>query len=216
VGKINDIAGADYIVVAGADPLEYQRVIGYLIHRAADKGTPVAVIAESENKLSERAVMTVSYADAEKVAKAASNAESIVLIYSLAVSDTVKAAFRPLADKLSYIGLSPARNGKGAENAGLKQLKPNGAGAYYFLMGEQAEDSAWSSNLNGTFTIVQASYMSPLVDKADVVLPSPLWYERTGHITNLEGNVLSLAAALPMPDGVLDDVEVLKKLTDML
>ncbi len=216
VGKISDIAEADFIVVAGADPLEYQRVIGYLIHRAADKGATVAVIAESENKLSERATMTVSYADADKIAKAASEAEKIVLVYSLAITGKVMAAFRPLADKLSYIALSPSRNGKGAETVGLKHMKLNGAATQFFLMGEQAEDATLLDKLSGVFTVVQASYMSPLADKADVVLPAPLWYERTGHVTNLEGKVLPLDAALPMPDGVRDEAEVLEKLTEML
>ncbi|TFG73256.1 MAG: 2Fe-2S iron-sulfur cluster binding domain-containing protein [Anaerolineales bacterium] len=216
VGTISDIAEADFIVVAGADPLEYQRVIGYLIHRAADRGATVAVIAESENKLSPRADMTVSYADADKVAKAAADAEKIVLVYSVAIKGKVMAAFRPLADKLSYIALSPARNSQGAENVGLTQMKPNGATTQLFLMGEQAEDAGLLDKLNGAFTVVQASYMSPLAEKADVVLPAPLWYERTGHITNLEGKVLPLVAVLPMPEGVRDDAEVLEKLAEIL
>jgi anaerobic selenocysteine-containing dehydrogenase len=32
--------------------------------------------------------------------------------------------------------------------------------------------------LKAGFTIVQASYQSPLVEQADVVLPAPIWYER--------------------------------------
>jgi NADH dehydrogenase/NADH:ubiquinone oxidoreductase subunit G len=215
-GKISDLADADFIVVAGADPLEYQRVIGYLIHRAADKGATVAVIAESENKLSDRADMTVSYADADKVAQAASEAEKVVLVYSLAIKGKVIAAFRPLAEKLSYIALSPARNAKGAELAGLKHMKSNGAATKFFLMGEQDADESLTEKLNGTFTVVQASYLSSLTDKADVVLPVPLWYERTGHITNLEGKVLPLNVVLPMPDGVRDDAEVLAHLAEML
>ena len=216
VAKISDIGQADFIIVAGADPLEYQRVIGYLIHRAADKGATVAVIADSKNKLSERAAMTVNYADADKVVKAASTAENVVLVYSLAINNQVMTAMRPLADKLSYIALSPARNGNGAENAKLEQLKPNGAATQFFLMGEQAEDATIPGKLNGAFTVVQASYMSPLADKADVVLPAPLWYERKGHVTNIEGKVLPLTSVLPMPDGVRDDAEVLEKLADMV
>jgi formate dehydrogenase major subunit len=215
-GMIHDIAEADFIVVAGADPLEYQRVIGYLIHRAADKGAKVAVIAESENTLSARAYMTVNYADVHKVVEAAAEAEKMVLVYSLAIKRKVMAAFHQLADKLSYIALSPARNGKGAENVGIKPIKPNGAETQYFLMGEQAEDAALLDKIKGTFTVVQASYMSPLADKADVVLPSPLWYEREGHITNLEGKVLPMKAVLSMSEEVRDEAAVLDLLAEML
>ena len=216
VGTIADIAEADYIIVAGADPLEYQRVIGYLVHRAADQGATVAVIAESENKLSERASVTVSYADAAKVTKDASNAEKVVLIYSLAINSAVMSALQPLADKLNYIALSPSRNGKGAEKAGLKSGEPNGAAAQFFLLGEQAEDASLIGKLNGAYTVVQASYLSPLAEKADVVLPAPLWYERTGHITNLEGKVMPLQAVLTMADGVRDEAAVLNQLAEML
>ncbi|MDF1514011.1 MAG: 2Fe-2S iron-sulfur cluster-binding protein, partial [Anaerolineae bacterium] len=148
VGTIRDIAEADFIIVAGADPLEYQKVIGYLVHRASDKGAKVAVIAESENALSARADMTVSYADADQVAQAAADAEKIVLIYSVAIKDQVIAALRPLAEKISYISLSPSRNGMGAEKAGLKPMQPNGAETQYFLLGEQAEDAVLLGKLN--------------------------------------------------------------------
>ncbi len=70
--------------------------------------------------------------------------------------------------------------------------------------------------LDGEFTIVQASYRSPLVDRADVVLPSPIWAERTGSFTNLEGKVLPLNAAVPMPDQVRDESEVLAALSQMV
>jgi NADH-quinone oxidoreductase subunit G len=202
--------------VAGADPLEYQKVIGYLVHRAADKGATVAVVAKSENTLSARAAVTVGYEEAAKVAEAAAKAKKVVLIYSVAINSDVIAAFRPIAEKLKTIALSPARNGKGAEYIGLEPMKPNGAAAQYFLLGEQAEDADLLDKLNGAFTVVQASYISPLAEKADVVLPAPLWYERTGHITNLEGKILPLQAVLPMEDGVRDEAVVLSQLAEML
>ena len=214
--KLKDILDADFIVVAGADPLEYQRVVGYFIYRAADKGTKVAVIAESENKLSERADMTVSYAEADQVAKAAADAQKIVLIYSVGVKGRVMAAFRPLGDRLFYLALSPGRNQKGAEAAGLKPAQLNGATTRYFLIGEQEAEAAWAQALEGGFTVVHASYHSPLTEKADVVLPAPVWYERTGHVTNLEGSTKPLHEVMPMPEGVRDDAEVLTALAAML
>lgn len=215
-GQLKDILDADFIVVAGADPLEYQRVVGYFINRAADKGATVAVIAESENGLSARAAMTVSYADADEVAKAAKDAEKIVLVYSVGVKGKVMAEFRGMADKLTYLALCPARNGKGAVQAGLGTMKPNGAKTQLFVMGEQGEDAGLLDELNGAFKVVMASYVSPLVEQADVVLPTPLWYEREGHVTNIEGKVMDVNVVLPKPAGVRDDAEVLAKLAELL
>ncbi|MBN1250388.1 MAG: molybdopterin-dependent oxidoreductase [Anaerolineae bacterium] len=214
--KLQDILDADFIVVAGAQPLDYQRVVGYMIHRAGDNGAKVAVISDSENKLSARADMTVSSAEAEKVAKAAAGAQKIVMVYSVGIKGKVLAGFRGLGDKLYALALSPGRNEKGAEAAGLKPVAPNGAATQFFLMGEQAEDPSLVEKLNGAFTIVQASYVSPLTEKADVLLPAPVWYERTGHVTNVEGNVKPVAEVLPMPEGVRDDADVLTALADLL
>jgi formate dehydrogenase major subunit len=214
--KMADILDADFIVVAGAQPLDYQRVVGYFVYRAGDQGAKVAVISDTPNKLSERADMTVTYAKADEVAKAAAGAKKVVLIYSVGIKDKVMAAFRELGDRLSYLALSPGANEKGAAAVGLKSTKPNGAVTKFYLMGEQAENPAWLGELNGAFTIVQASYISPLVEQADVVLPAPLWYERTGHVTDLEGTVKPLHEVLPMPEGVRDDAEVLTTLAEMV
>ncbi|MGC9521367.1 MAG: molybdopterin-dependent oxidoreductase [Anaerolineae bacterium] len=214
--KLKDILDADFIVVAGAQPLEYQRVAGYFVYRASDHGAKVAVIADSETKMSERADITVSYADADKVAKAAADAEKIVLIYSVGIKGKVIAAFRELGDKLFYLALSPGRNERGARALGLQPAEPNGAKTHFFLMGEQAEDPALLEELNGAFTVVQASNYSPLVEQADVVLPAPVWHERSGHVTNLEGTVKPVNQVLPMPENVRDDADVLTNLADLL
>jgi NADH dehydrogenase/NADH:ubiquinone oxidoreductase subunit G len=86
----------------------------------------------------------------------------------------------------------------------------------YFLMSEQSVDEVLVEQLNGAFTVVQASYHSPLTEKADIVLPTPIWVERTGHVTNLEGEVLPLQPALEMPGNVRDDADVLAQLTELV
>jgi predicted molibdopterin-dependent oxidoreductase YjgC len=213
---ISDILDADFIVVAGADPLEYQRVIGYFVHRAADKGATVAVITEGGNELSKRAAMTVSYADAAQVAEAAAGANKIVLIYSVGIKPKAIMALKPLADKLHYLALSPARNLGGAKAAGLAPVSPNGAATQFVLLGEQSEAEGLAAQLKAGFTIVQASYQSPLVEQADVVLPSPIWCEQTGHVTNLEGKVLPLNPSMAKPGLVRDEAEVLTTLAGMV
>ncbi|MCX2925538.1 molybdopterin oxidoreductase family protein [Streptomyces sp. NEAU-W12] len=51
---------------------------------------------------------------------------------------------------------------------------------------------------------------------ADVVLPVTQWAEETGTTTNLEGRVLLRRRALPAPDGVRSDLEVLHELAARL
>jgi formate dehydrogenase major subunit len=98
----------------------------------------------------------------------------------------------------------------------VKPAEVNGATTQLFLMGEQSEDAALMDKLGDGFTVVMASYRSPLVEQADVVLPTPLWYERTGSVTNLEGQVKPLNEVLEKPETVRDDAEVLTMLAGMV
>ncbi len=214
-GKVEDVLSADYIIVAGAQPLEYQRVIGYLIHRAADLGTPVAVITETSNALSARATLTVAPEEAAQVAEAAAGAQDIVLVYSVGARPEVLAAFQGLGDRVRTLALDPARNGKGALDAGLKpQAAEAGADVAYYFLGEQPVDGMALAPAG--FTIVQAAYGSALAAQADVVLPTPVWVERSGTVTTLDGVVKPLRAALPAPAGVRDEVDVLAQLAALI
>lgn len=58
--------------------------------------------------------------------------------------------------------------------------------------------------------VVQASYESVLTDVARVVLPSAIWHEKTGSVTNFEGRALPLRAALPPSGEAREDNTVLE------
>ncbi|MBN1261882.1 MAG: (2Fe-2S)-binding protein [Anaerolineae bacterium] len=216
VAKVQDVLDADVIIVTGAQPLEYQRVIGYFIHRAADQGAQVAVITDDENGLSARAAMTLTSAEAGKAVETAAGAGKVVVVYGTEIKPEVIAALKPLGDEAYILALDPARNAQGATAAGLQPQEPSDVDVLYFLLGEQSEDAALLAKVNGAFKIVQAAYHSPLVDQADVVLPTPIWVERTGHVTNLDGSAKPLHAALLMPENVRDEAEALAALADMI
>jgi formate dehydrogenase major subunit len=214
---IGDVLDADFIVIAGADPLNYQPVIGYFIKRQLDNDVPVAVIGETDNELSERAMMSVGYDEANKVAEEAAKYTKPVVVYSVGLQSKAMAGLESLADKALFLALEPGRNVKGASAAGLLPLdEMSSADVVYYLMAEQPVDEALVSKLNGAFTIAQAAYHSPLVEQADVVLPTPIWSERAGHVTNLEGKVFPLHSVLDLPEGVRDDAEVLAALAAKL
>ena len=216
---IGDVLDADFIVVAGADPLNYQPVIGYFIKRQLDNDVPVAVIGETDNEFNERAMMSVGYDEAAKVAEEAAKYTKPVVVYSVGLKPEAIAGLESLAEKALFLALEPGRNVKGASAAGLLPLPLDempDADVVYYLMAEQPVDETVISKLNGAFTIAQAAYRSPLVEQADVVLPTPIWSERAGHVTNLEGKVLPLRPVLEMPEGVRDDAKVLAALAAKL
>jgi formate dehydrogenase major subunit len=58
--------------------------------------------------------------------------------------------------------------------------------------------------------VVQAAYASRLTEAAHVVLPSAIWCEKSGTITNLEGRRLSLHPVLPMSGEAREDGAILE------
>ncbi|MGC9358353.1 MAG: 2Fe-2S iron-sulfur cluster-binding protein, partial [Anaerolineae bacterium] len=135
--EIQDILDSDFVIVAGADPLVYQKVVGYFIKRAADQGATIAIIGESESDLDSHADLKVGYDEAAKIVEAAQKAEKPVVVYSVGLTGEAIKALEHLGDKARFLGLEPARNGQGALAAGLKPLELHDANVVYFLLGEQ-------------------------------------------------------------------------------
>ncbi|MGY1782508.1 molybdopterin oxidoreductase family protein [Geodermatophilus sp. SYSU D01036] len=66
------------------------------------------------------------------------------------------------------------------------------------------------------FLAVSDFFLSETAALADVVLPSAMWAEESGTVTNLEGRVIRRRRALDPPDGVRDDLALLAELAGRL
>lgn len=66
------------------------------------------------------------------------------------------------------------------------------------------------------FLVVADPFLSSTAEVADVVLPVTQWAEEEGTITNLEGRVIRRRRAVPPPDAVRSDIEVLVALAQRL
>ncbi|GAA3169619.1 molybdopterin oxidoreductase family protein [Blastococcus jejuensis] len=66
------------------------------------------------------------------------------------------------------------------------------------------------------FLAVSDFFLSETAELADVVLPSAMWAEEDGTMTNLEGRVIRRRRALAPPDGVHDDLWLLADLAARL
>ncbi|MPQ99004.1 molybdopterin-dependent oxidoreductase [Modestobacter sp. I12A-02628] len=64
--------------------------------------------------------------------------------------------------------------------------------------------------------VVSDFFLSETAELADVVLPSAMWAEEDGTMTNLEGRVLRRRHALDPPPGVRDDLQMLAELAGRL
>jgi assimilatory nitrate reductase catalytic subunit len=66
------------------------------------------------------------------------------------------------------------------------------------------------------FLAVSDFFLSETAELADVVLPSAMWAEEDGTMTNVEGRVIRRRKALEPPSGVPDDLQLLATLADRL
>src|SRR5829696_8198132 len=66
------------------------------------------------------------------------------------------------------------------------------------------------------FLAVSDFFLSETAELADVVLPSAMWAEEAGTMTNVEGRVIRRRKALDPPAGVPDDLQLLATLADRL
>jgi len=195
-----DVEHADLVVLAGADVMEDHRVVGGYIKRALDRGARLAIIGDEDNGLAEYA--TLVSPEARHAVNMALEASQPVVIYGADTATKAADLLRVLASRARFLPLVVGTNAVGAAQVGLDGTFPAAQGLYVLLGDGQANGRVAAAAAGAEFLVVQASYASPLTERADVVLPSPIWAEQSGHLTNLEGKIRRVEAAIAAPDGV--------------
>jgi NADH dehydrogenase/NADH:ubiquinone oxidoreductase subunit G len=150
------------------------------------------------------------------------NAENPVIVYEAAkVADlaTLQSLVK-LAETLGATLLDPkgGANSLAAAQYSLdKTFKLNGHKAAFVALGDEIPSETLVKNLEkAPFLVVQASHVSKLTAKADVILPVQSWLEQEGHYVSMDGAVLPAAAALKADDQVLANDAALARLADRL
>ncbi len=111
----------------------------------------------------------------------------------------------------AVVGIKGQANSLAAALYGLdKRFEMNGHQAVYLALGDDKASGRLVERLQGApFVAVQASYMSPVAEMADVVLPVEMWAEQEGHFLNLEGRLQEAHRCLTPPAEVRSNVDVL-------
>ncbi len=87
----------------------------------------------------------------------------------------------------------------------------------YLLLEDVTPREEWVKRARSAkFLAVHTSYHGPITETADVVLPSLLWYEQEGSLYNLEGKKVAVRKAVPLPEGLIPENEVLTQLAARL
>ncbi|MEN6319509.1 MAG: molybdopterin-dependent oxidoreductase [Syntrophaceae bacterium] len=215
--SLADIAKSDVILVAGTDPVKDQPVASFIIKHAVDKGAKLILVDGADHGLTPFATMVL--ADLGKAVEIAERAASPTVIYGAGIASKDADTLKKLQGKAAFIAIEPGVNTRAAAAFGLSNgFKASAAKVLYTVLGEQglSSEDALKDIDKQAFVVVQASYVSPLIEKADVVLPMAIWSERAGSLTNTEGRVQKVSKAVEPAGEAKPDWEIISLLANKL
>jgi len=218
-GNLAVLDQADLFLVTGADPTADHQVAGFLVKRAVtNHGARLALVGEEANGLAPYASYQLKPGESARAIALCTAASAPAVIYGAEAGTDLDQFRKALAGKAHFVGLVPGANSRGALASGLNgTARPKEARGFYVLAGDDQVNDELVERLEGAdFIAVHSSYLTPLTERADVVLPTAIWCEKTGHFTNTEGRVLGLARAVDPPPGLKSDEEILEALADKL
>ena len=214
-GSLADVASSDVILVAGCDPLKDQPVASFFVKRAVDKGARLIMVDDKNNGL---APFASQITDINKAVEIAERAGNPAVLYGAGLSEKAASALKKLQGKAAFVAIESGVNTPAAAAFGLNNgFKSAAAKVLYALVGEQKLEADMLKNVDkNAFVVAQASFVSPLTERADVVLPMAIWSERAGSLTNTEGRVLKVNKAVEPKGEAKPDWEVLSLLASKL
>jgi len=173
----------------------------------------------------------ISAKSALAVANLLQSAKRPVIIYGegLAANADALAVLKALVDlghvcgvvngeKSNLVCLKGGANSLAAAQYGLdKPFTADGQQAVFVALGDDTPRQALVQQLEkAPFVAVQASYVSQLTTRADVVLPVETWSETEGSYLNFSGNLQKASRSQQMPENVKSNLDTLKAIADKM
>jgi formate dehydrogenase major subunit len=242
--SLADLEAADVIVVAGGQPLEDQKVVGYIVRRAVEAGAKLILVADAPAESTSAIVIASGSAQSAAHREASSEAISLagvskqpvgvrqmaaeldaaerpVVLYAAGLLAGTYDALRALPAQTRFLPLYRGTNAAGAAGQGLSSGRSGGDALFLYASDDvphtDGTGSDSSRNLpDARFTVVQAAYRSEWTEHADVILPAQTWTEKNGHVVNIEGRELPVVSSTKPPAGLPSDVATLASLASQL
>ncbi len=217
-GKLSDIEEGDWIFIAGADLDEEFRVVSSFVKRAVNRGAKAAVSGSAGERVDKKAAKILAEDDVAGLEKLIAESERPVFVWGPATHPTVVKYLQGLKNKIKQIGLAAGANNRGLEKAGINPLcESSTREALYLLIADDVVSCEIEEKARKAKTlIIQSSYINEIAERADVIFPSPPWFERSGTYTNTEGRLCRLNRACKHPKGALSDEEIVDAVRRLL
>ncbi|MFA5078781.1 MAG: molybdopterin-dependent oxidoreductase [Dehalococcoidia bacterium] len=200
---------------------------------SADKGKYAAAFKDADIKKAAKD-LGIDIHDIVKAGEILAGSKNGVIIYGSGILQYKDAAMVTkilnlaalVGDKPRVISLKRYGNSRGAWELGLAKSKVSVAadlakgkarGLYLLMADDLTNTQALADSMKGVeFSVVQASYRSPVTEKADVVLPSILWTESKGSYTSIDGISKKTVPMVKANPAIKSDADTLKEVAKHL
>lgn len=207
--SLDNLLNAKSILLYKVDPSSSHGVIASWIKRAVNNGAKLTIVGDEDHSLSFYASSIYSPEDKESAINSFEGGEGSVVVYSPSICLNSVNLLSSLEGKALFLPIFKTGNSMGAVKLGLNGNLED-SDLVYILASDYSGDSDLLASLKDVdFLIVQANFLSPLTERADLILPSATWLETEGTITNLEGKNLKLTSVLKPHAEAKTDEEVL-------
>ncbi|MCG3146950.1 MAG: Nitrate reductase [Verrucomicrobiae bacterium] len=232
------ITDADAIIVLGAEPSRLQGVVAARIRTAVRKrGAKLVILNARTSDLDSYAdivahVVSVERAFWKRVGETLQGAQRPVLLYGPNAMTPLGITAMEKLIKLfengngpAVVGIPTTTNALALAGAGIaavdnvaQWLTSGPLRAVHIVAADETDGGAKILRdrevvglLKGfNYVVVQAAYESRLTELAQVVLPSLVWSEKSGTVTNFEGRELLLRPVMPPRGQARDDKMILE------
>ncbi len=182
------------------------------------KGARLIIATDNHNEMRPFAHKIFTLSEMSKAVRFCQGSDAPVVLYGEETPPEQAGKLVALQKKANFIPLFPESNGFHAKALGLRaNFSPSPMEMVYLLLEDTTlpEEKVRQAR-EAKFLAVQASYHGPITEMADVVLPALLWYEHEGSLYNLEGKKVAVRRAVPLPEGIIPENEVLTQLAARL
>ena len=144
----------------------------------------------------------------------AANADALAVLKALVDLGHVCGAVN--GEKSNLVCLKGGANSLAAAQYGLdKAFASDNQQAVFVALGDDTPRQALIQQLEkASFVAVQASYVSQLTTRADVVLPVETWSETEGSYLNFAGRLQKAVRSQQMPENVKSNLDALKAIAE--
>lgn len=209
-GSLSDIRNSDCILVYKIDLDNENRVAGSFVKLAVYKGNAnLIVVDDNKNSLERHSVIQLTVNELDKAKDLLQRSSNPVIIYGSSTSKDEVEKLSSLDNKVKLVEMMPGANAMGLRKLGIisNDNFKNAKALYVLACDETSYDIEKNS---AEFVVLQASYMNSSTSKADLLLPSPIWAERAGTLTNIDGLTQRSEKVINAPESVLSTEDVIR------